>query len=228
MRRLAETKRVLETNDSQVVRGAALKHLGILMQLTYIIHEDVVAGRLVPVLTEWGLQRVTINIAYPTRRHLPAKVRCFVDFLVEQFVVNDFERRSTAQGRSRPQGNGQRVLAQRLDLPHRGLTASRNEWPLQTGRSRSCSSVRKATSGQGAATRSYCYRVASRASRRDDAPAVRRTLLAFPPGPSRSGRSRVEWLKLPCVTDSRRMAWMTVFRQAAKPQPLSLEPRKAP
>ena len=87
---------VLEANDGQVVRAAALKHLGILMQPMYIIHEDVIAGRLVPLLTEWELQRLTINIAYPTRRHLPAKVRCFVDFLVEQFAANDFERRWTA------------------------------------------------------------------------------------------------------------------------------------
>jgi DNA-binding transcriptional LysR family regulator len=87
---------VLEANDGQIVRAAALKHLGILMQPMYIIHEDVVAGRLVPLLTEWELQRLTINIAYPTRRHLPAKVRCFVDFLVEQFAANDFERRWTA------------------------------------------------------------------------------------------------------------------------------------
>jgi DNA-binding transcriptional LysR family regulator len=83
----------LEANDGQVVRAAALKHLGILMQPMYIIHDDVVAGRLVPVLQEWELSRLTINIAYPTRRHLPAKVRCFVDFLVEQFAVNDYERR---------------------------------------------------------------------------------------------------------------------------------------
>lgn len=87
---------VLEANDGQIVRAAALKHLGILMQPMYIIHDDVIAGRLVPLLTEWELQRLTINIAYPTRRHLPAKVRCFVDFLVEQFALNDFERRWTA------------------------------------------------------------------------------------------------------------------------------------
>jgi DNA-binding transcriptional LysR family regulator len=87
---------VLEANDGPVIRAAAIKHLGILLQPMYIIHDDVVAGRLVPVLSEWELQRLTINIAYPTRRHLPAKVRCFVDFLVEQFAVNDFERRWTA------------------------------------------------------------------------------------------------------------------------------------
>jgi DNA-binding transcriptional LysR family regulator len=87
---------LLEANDGQVIRAAALKHLGILVQPMYIIHEDVVAGRLVPVLREWELPRLTINIAYPTRRHLPAKVRCFVDFIVEQFERQDYERRWTA------------------------------------------------------------------------------------------------------------------------------------
>jgi DNA-binding transcriptional LysR family regulator len=87
---------LLEANDGQVLRAAALKHLGILVQPMYIVHEDVVAGRLVPVLREWELPRLTVNVAYPSRRHLPAKVRCFVDFLVEQFEKNDYERRWTA------------------------------------------------------------------------------------------------------------------------------------
>ena len=45
---------VLEANDGQVIRAAALKHLGILLQPMYIIHDDVVAGRLVPVLQRVG------------------------------------------------------------------------------------------------------------------------------------------------------------------------------
>ena len=86
---------LLEANDGQVLRAAALKHLGILVQPMYILHDDVVAGRLVPVLSEWELPRLTINVAYPTRRHLPAKVRCFIDFLVEHVAAMDFERRWT-------------------------------------------------------------------------------------------------------------------------------------
>ena len=86
---------ILEANDGQILRAAALKHHGILIQPMYIIHDDVVAGRLVPLLQEWELARLTINIAYPTRRHLPAKVRCFVDFLVEKFAEQDFETRWT-------------------------------------------------------------------------------------------------------------------------------------
>jgi DNA-binding transcriptional LysR family regulator len=88
-------KGLLEANDGQVLRAAALRHLGILVQPTYILHEDVVAGRLVPVLQDWELPRLTMNIAYPTRRHLPAKVRCFVDFVVEHFERMEYERRWT-------------------------------------------------------------------------------------------------------------------------------------
>jgi DNA-binding transcriptional LysR family regulator len=87
---------LLEANDGQVIRAAALKHLGILIQPIYIIHDDIVGGRLVPVLQDWELSRLVMNIAYPTRRHLAAKVRCFVDFLVEQFADREFERRWTA------------------------------------------------------------------------------------------------------------------------------------
>jgi len=86
---------VLEANDGQVLRAAALRHLGILVQPRYIVHDDIVAGRLVPVLDEWDLPRLTINLAYQTRRHLPAKVRCFIDFVVEHFARMAYERKWT-------------------------------------------------------------------------------------------------------------------------------------
>ncbi len=86
-------KSALEANDGQVLRAAALAHFGILVQPRYIVHDDIVAGRLVPVLSEWELPRLTINLAYQSRKHLPAKVRCFIDFLVEQFRAMDYERR---------------------------------------------------------------------------------------------------------------------------------------
>jgi DNA-binding transcriptional LysR family regulator len=87
---------LLAANDGQVLRAAALAHLGILVQPRYIIHDDIVAGRLVPVLADWDLPRLTINLAFQTRQHLPAKVRCFIDFLVTHFTRMDFERKWTA------------------------------------------------------------------------------------------------------------------------------------
>jgi DNA-binding transcriptional LysR family regulator len=84
---------VLEANDGQVLRAAALAGLGILAQPMYIIYDDIVTGRLVPVLADWDLPRLTINLAYQSRRHQPAKIRVFTDFLVERFVRLELEER---------------------------------------------------------------------------------------------------------------------------------------
>jgi DNA-binding transcriptional LysR family regulator len=86
---------LLAANDGQILRAAALAHLGILVQPRYIVHDDIVAGRLVPVLADWDLPRLTINLAYQSRQHLPAKVRCFIDFLVEHFERMEFDRKWT-------------------------------------------------------------------------------------------------------------------------------------
>ncbi len=88
---------VLESNDGQILRAAALDGMGILVQPTYILYDDIVAGRLVPVLDEWDLPRLTINLAYPSRRHLTAKVRTFIDFMAEYFVKMEFERKWTGR-----------------------------------------------------------------------------------------------------------------------------------
>jgi DNA-binding transcriptional LysR family regulator len=82
----SETVRIvsaLDSNDGQILKTAALAGLGILIQPLYIIIDDLKAGRLVPVLTDWSLPVLTMNIAYQNRQRLPAKVRVFSDFLVQ-------------------------------------------------------------------------------------------------------------------------------------------------
>jgi len=88
---------LLETNDGQIVRAAALDGMGILVQPSYIIYDDVVAGRLVPVLDDWDLPHLTINLAYPSRKHLSAKVRAFIDFMADHFEKMDYERKWTGR-----------------------------------------------------------------------------------------------------------------------------------
>jgi len=87
---------LLESNDGQVLRAAALSGLGILVQPSYIVYDDIVAGRLVPLLNDWDLPRIQINIAYPNRRHLSAKVRSFIDFMVAEFERDEAERKWTS------------------------------------------------------------------------------------------------------------------------------------
>ena len=82
---------MLEANDGQVIRAAALAGPGILIQLLYIIYDDIVAGRLIPILSDWQLPRLTINLAYQSRRHQPAKIRVFTEFLIERFAKLELE-----------------------------------------------------------------------------------------------------------------------------------------
>lgn len=87
---------LLESNDGEVLRAAALEGMGILVQPKYTVYDDLTAGRLVSVLDEWDLPRMQIDIAFQSRRHMSAKVRTFIDFLVEYFRRMDFERKWTS------------------------------------------------------------------------------------------------------------------------------------
>lgn len=87
---------LLDSNEGQVICAAGLAGLGIVIQPLYIVHEDIVAGRLVPVLTDWHLPPLTINLAYQSRRLQPAKIRAFNDFLVERFERLELEKKWAA------------------------------------------------------------------------------------------------------------------------------------
>ena len=86
---------LLSANDGQILRAAALDGMGILVQPSYIVYEDIVAGRHVPLLDAWDLPRLVINLAYPSRKHLSAKVRTFIDFMAEHFEKMNYEKKWT-------------------------------------------------------------------------------------------------------------------------------------
>ena len=87
---------IINANDGQLICAAARKGMGILVQPTYIIQKDLEDGRLIRVLDDWDLPRLTMNIAFPTKSQLPARTRLFIDFLVERFREHDCERVWTA------------------------------------------------------------------------------------------------------------------------------------
>ncbi len=75
----------LSSNDGAVVLGWALDGHGILMRAEWEVAGHIRAGRLEVVLPEHQLPPADIFAVYPERHHLSAKVRAFVDFLVERF-----------------------------------------------------------------------------------------------------------------------------------------------
>ena len=59
--------------------------LGIAYAADFLALPHLAAGRLVPLLADHAVdERTAIHAVYPQRRHLPAKVRAFIDFLVER------------------------------------------------------------------------------------------------------------------------------------------------
>ena len=88
----------MEVNSPMAARAAAVAGLGFAILPDFIAAPDIEAGRLVPLLDDRMLKGGGIFAVYPHRRYLPAKVRVFVDFLVQWFKTN--EPRVTIQPRA--------------------------------------------------------------------------------------------------------------------------------
>ncbi len=76
---------IMHTNNGDTARAAALGGLGVIWQPSFLIGADLREGRLVRVLPDYHLPDIDVLAVYPSRRHLSAKVRVMIDFLVEQF-----------------------------------------------------------------------------------------------------------------------------------------------
>lgn len=69
-------------NSIELLRQVALGGATIGAIPGILVHDDLATGRLVQVLPEWDTNRSQpIYVAYPSRSHLPRKVRTFVDLL---------------------------------------------------------------------------------------------------------------------------------------------------
>jgi DNA-binding transcriptional LysR family regulator len=76
----------LHSNNGDLLAEAAARGAGIVFEPAFIVGPDVRAGRLVPLLQDFVPPPVPIYAVYPSRKHLSAKVRRFVEFLVERFA----------------------------------------------------------------------------------------------------------------------------------------------
>lgn len=75
----------LQTSHLDTALAAARSGLGIAALPSYAAQAEMAAGRLQRVLTGWHLFVVNLYVAYPSRKHVPARTRAFIDFLFEQF-----------------------------------------------------------------------------------------------------------------------------------------------
>ena len=74
----------LRVNDDDALSEAVMKGLGLALLPTFIIGEELQAGRLRSVLAEYIPLERHIYAVYLANRHVPAKVRAFIDYLLER------------------------------------------------------------------------------------------------------------------------------------------------
>lgn len=76
----------VRANNGAMLAALAISGAGIACEPDFIVAAAVRSGRLVRLLRGFTPPSIGIHATYPSRRHLSAKVRTFVDFLVERFA----------------------------------------------------------------------------------------------------------------------------------------------
>lgn len=91
----------------------ALDGHGIVLLPTFLVGADLEAGRLVHVLADYDAGELGIYAVYTNRKFMPAKVRSFLEFLVERFGDNaywdEWSLRMKSPAISSPRGSKKHV-----------------------------------------------------------------------------------------------------------------------
>lgn len=74
------------SNSAETLRYLTLNAQGIFLAPSFVVFEDLAAGKLVRMMRDYRAVEFSINAIYPNRSHLPTKVRLLIDLLVEHFA----------------------------------------------------------------------------------------------------------------------------------------------
>ena len=80
----------LDCSDGQVLHDWCLDGLGVAWRSTWEVESEIAAGRLVQVLSEFAAPANGIYAVFPQRKHLPLRVRLWIDFLKHSYGRPDF------------------------------------------------------------------------------------------------------------------------------------------
>ena len=78
----------VQVNSAIMVRHLLLSGVGVGLCPEFVVREDLAAGRLVALLTAFSAYDLGIYAVYPHTRHVPSRVRVFVDFLAEYIAAD--------------------------------------------------------------------------------------------------------------------------------------------
>lgn len=84
--RVVRVRGNVHSNSAGLHAELAARGVGIVFEPAFVVGPEIRAGRLVPLLQDFEPAPLPIYAVYPSRRHLSAKVRVFVDFLFGRFA----------------------------------------------------------------------------------------------------------------------------------------------
>ncbi|WP_250516437.1 LysR family transcriptional regulator [Caballeronia sp. INDeC2] len=94
-------------NDAEAIRVALLAGAGVSAMPHYFVADDIKAGRLVRLFPDYPLLGASVYAVYPSRQHVDAKIRTFVEFLATSLK----DKFDTAPSASAPRVMAQEVTA---------------------------------------------------------------------------------------------------------------------
>jgi DNA-binding transcriptional LysR family regulator len=83
----------LDCSDGQVLHDWCLAGYGIAWRSTWEVAQDIQSGRLLSLLESFAAPPNGIYAVFPQRKHLPLRVRLWVDFLKHHYAQADFWQR---------------------------------------------------------------------------------------------------------------------------------------
>ncbi len=86
----------MDCSDGQVLHDWCIAGCGIAWRSTWEVEADITAGRLVAVLEEFSAPPNGIYAVFPQRKHLPLRVRLWIDFLKHHYSHPDFWKAAAA------------------------------------------------------------------------------------------------------------------------------------
>ena len=86
----------LDCSDGQVLHDWCLADCGIAWRSTWEVESEIAAGRLTAVLEDFAAPPNGIYAVFPQRKHLPLRVRLWVDFLKHHYSQAEFWRTPAA------------------------------------------------------------------------------------------------------------------------------------
>jgi DNA-binding transcriptional LysR family regulator len=92
----------LDCSDGQVLHEWCLRGLGIAWRSTWEVEQEVASGRLVEVLAPFAAPPNGIYAVVPQRKHLPLRVRLWIDFLRHHYAQPGFWKRAQTQTQGEP------------------------------------------------------------------------------------------------------------------------------